>query len=73
MQSKMKPIIRIRIVEDELGKECVEVQTRGNVEQLESMIFSAMQNYNVITSSVIGAINAHYFKNITEISKIRLN
>jgi hypothetical protein len=37
------------------------------------MIFSAMQNDNVITSSVIGAINAHIYKNITEISKIRLN
>jgi hypothetical protein len=73
MQSKMNPVIRIRIIEDEKGRECVEVQTRGNVEQLESMIFSAMQNDNVITNSVIGAINAHIYKNITEISKVRLN
>jgi hypothetical protein len=73
MQSKMNPVIKIRIVEDELGNECVEVQTRGNIEQLESMIFSAMQNDDIITHSVIGAINAHVYKNITDISKIRLN
>jgi hypothetical protein len=70
---KTKQILRIRLIENELGEEKVEVMVKGEIEELQNLIFSAMQDDNIITNAIVGAMNAYVYKRIAEENKARLN
>lgn len=71
---KIKQVIRIRVIEDESGTEKVEVIVRGSQEELQNLIYSAMQqDDSKITNALIGAINAFIYKRMNEDRKARLN
>lgn len=71
---KIKQVIRIRVIEDESGTEKVEVIVRGSQEELQNLIYSAMQqDDSKITNVLIGAINAFIYKRMNEDRKARLN
>jgi hypothetical protein len=73
MESKVKQIIRLRVIKSESGKDEVEVLLKGNQEELENLIFSVMMNDNVLRNAVVGAMNAYAYKLIEEDRKARLN
>jgi hypothetical protein len=71
--AKTKQVLKMRVIENEFGQEKVEVMVKGSVEELQSLIFSAMQDDNIITNAVIGAMNAYVYKRMDEDRKARLN
>ena len=73
MESKVKQIIRLRVIENKFGKDEVEVLLKGNQEELENLIFSVMMNDNLLRNAVVGAMNAYAFKLIDDDRKARLN
>jgi hypothetical protein len=67
-----KEVIRIRLVEVD-GKDRVEVLIRGDEEILTTMVYSAIQNDNVLTNAILKAVQSLSINRIIEEQKARLN
>jgi hypothetical protein len=65
-------VIRIRLVEVD-GKDRVEVLIRGDEETLTTMLYSAIQNDNVLTKAILNAVQTLSINRIIEEQKARLN
>jgi hypothetical protein len=69
----VKQVIRIRTIENEEGQKKVEIFIRGSVEQLTTLLFSAMKSNDRVTESVFAAVNAYAYERIKEENQARLN
>ena len=69
----IKEVIRIRAIEGEEGPKKVEVLIRGSVEELTTLLFSAMKSNDRVTESIFAAVNAYAYERINEENKARLN
>lgn len=67
-----KEVIRIRLVEVD-GQDRVEVLIRGDEEILTTMVYSAIQNDNVLTNAILNAVQSLSINRIIEEQKARLN
>ena len=65
-------VIRIRLIEVD-GKDRVEVLIRGDEETLTTMLYSAIQNDNVLTKAILNAVQSLSINRIIEEQKARLN
>jgi len=65
-------VIRIRLVEVD-GKDRVEVLIRGDEETFTTMLYSAIQNDNVLTKAILNAVQTLSINRIIEEQKARLN
>ena len=69
----IKEVIRIRAIEGEEGNKKVEVLIRGSVEELTTLLFSAMKSNDRVTESVFAAVNAYAYERIKQENQARLN
>jgi len=69
----IKEVIRIRAIEGEEGPKKVEILVRGSVEELTTLLYSAMKSNDIVTESVFAAVNAYAYERIKEENQARLN
>ena len=69
----VKQVIRIRTIQNEEGQNKVELLIRGNVEELTTLLYSAMKSNDKVTESVFAAVNAYAYERIKQENQARLN
>jgi hypothetical protein len=69
----VKQVIRIRTIQNEEGQNKVELLIRGSVEELTTLLYSAMKSNDKVTESVFAAMNAYAYERIKQENQARLN
>jgi hypothetical protein len=69
----IKQVIRIRTIQNEEGQNKVELLIRGSVEELTTLLYSAMKSNDKVTESVFAAMNAYAYERIKQENQARLN
>jgi hypothetical protein len=69
----IKQVIRIRTIQTEEGQNKVELLIRGSVEELTTLLYSAMKSNDKVTESVFAAMNAYAYERIKQENQARLN
>ena len=69
----VKQVIRIRTIQKEEGQNKVELLIRGSVEELTTLLYSAMKSNDKVTESVFAAMNAYAYERIKQENQARLN
>ena len=69
----VKQVIRLRTIQNEEGQNKVELLIRGSVEELTTLLYSAMKSNDKVTESVFAAMNAYAYERIKQENQARLN